>query len=56
MVQHLTTLDIAKMIEANDTIRAAARLAEGLHESKKIAREGKLSEMLSKLRPFEKDD
>lgn len=37
-MQHVTTLDVARAIESCAAMRAAARLAEGLHEAAEIER------------------
>lgn len=49
-IQHMTTLDVAKGVDGCATLRAAARLAEGLREAMEIERKGNLDGLMDKLR------
>ncbi len=51
-IQHVTTLDVAKAIAPCATLRAAARIAEGLHEAAEIERKDSMDELFGKLRKF----
>lgn len=44
-IQHMTTLDVARSIESCATMRAAARIAEGLHEAAEIERKDSMDEL-----------
>ena len=46
----MTTLDVAKAVASCSTMRAAARLAEGLREAMEIERKGSMDGLLEKLR------
>lgn len=51
-MQHVTTLDVARAIASCAAMRAAARLAEGLHEAAEIERKDSMDELFGKLRKF----
>ena len=51
-MQHVTTLDVAKAIASCATLRAAARIAEGLHEAAEIERKDSMDELFGNLRKF----
>ena len=51
-MQHVTTLDVARAIASCAAMRAAARLAEGLHEAAEIERKDSMDELFGNLCKF----